>query len=39
MNKAELIDVMADYAGISKKDTEKALDSFIDTVSAEFAKR
>ena len=29
MNKMELIDVMADKAGITKKDAEKALNAFI----------
>jgi DNA-binding protein HU-beta len=33
MNKAELISVMADKADMSKKDTEKVLVAFIDTVT------
>ncbi len=35
MNKSELIAAMADKAGLSKKDTEKALAAFIDSVSEE----
>ena len=35
MNKTELVAAMADKAGISKKDAEKALAAFVDTVSAE----
>lgn len=31
MNKAELIDAMAEGAGITKADAKKALDAFIDT--------
>lgn len=38
MNKTELIALMADKAGISKKDTEKALAAFIDTVAEELKK-
>ena len=33
MNKAELVDAMADGAGISKADAKRALDAFIDTTS------
>lgn len=33
MKKAELITAMAEKAGLSKKDTEKALVAFIDTVT------
>lgn len=33
MNKAELIDSMAEGAGISKADAKKALDAFIDTTT------
>ena len=32
MNKAELVVAMADKAGISKKDAEKSLTAFVDTV-------
>jgi histone family protein DNA-binding protein len=35
MNKSELIAAMADKAGLSKKDAEKALAAFVDSVSAE----
>ncbi|MBE5759077.1 MAG: HU family DNA-binding protein [Clostridiales bacterium] len=35
MKKAELITAMAEKAGLSKKDAEKALVAFIDTVTAE----
>ena len=38
MNKAELIDAMADDAGISKADAKKALDSFTGNVSKSLAK-
>lgn len=33
MNKAELIDAMAEGAGISKADAKKALDAFISTTT------
>lgn len=33
MNKAELIQAMSDKTGITKADTEKALNAFIDSVS------
>ena len=33
MNKAELVDAMADGASISKADAKRALDAFIDTTS------
>ncbi|MDP4933175.1 MAG: HU family DNA-binding protein [Salibacteraceae bacterium] len=33
MNKAELIEAMAEGAGISKADAKKALDAFIDTTT------
>ncbi|NQX92860.1 MAG: HU family DNA-binding protein [Flavobacteriales bacterium] len=33
MNKAELVDAMAENAGISKADAKRALDAFIDTTS------
>ena len=35
MNKTELIAAIADKAGIAKKDADKALAAFIDTVAAE----
>ncbi len=39
MNKSELIDAMAKEAGLSKKDTEKALKAFTDTVTATLKKK
>lgn len=33
MNKAELIDAMAENAGLSKADAKKALDAFTNTIS------
>lgn len=38
MNKTELIDAMAAQAGLSKVDAKKALDAFMDSVSAALAK-
>ncbi|MCH5254421.1 MAG: HU family DNA-binding protein [Lachnospiraceae bacterium] len=38
MNKAELVAAMADQAGLSKKDTEKALKAFTDVVAGELKK-
>jgi DNA-binding protein HU-beta len=38
MNKAELIDAMANGAGISKADAKKALDAFIDTTTGALKK-
>lgn len=38
MNKTELIAAMADAAGLSKKDTEKALKAFTDVVADELKK-
>ncbi len=38
MNKTELIAAMADQAGLSKKDTEKALKAFTDVVAEELRK-
>ena len=35
MNKTELVAAIADKAGIAKKDAEKALSAFIDTVATE----
>ena len=38
MNKVELVEVMADKAGISKKDAEGALKAFISAVEGELKK-
>ncbi len=38
MNKTELVAAMAEQAGISKKDAEKALKAFTDVVVAELKK-
>ena len=38
MNKTELVAAMADQAGLSKKDAEKALKAFTDVVAEELAK-
>jgi DNA-binding protein HU-beta len=38
MNKAELIESMAEGAGISKADSKKALDAFIDATSGALKK-
>lgn len=38
MNKADLIDAMAEDAGISKAAAKKALDSFTDNVTGSLAK-
>ncbi|MDO5574990.1 MAG: HU family DNA-binding protein [bacterium] len=38
MNKTELVAAMADQAGLSKKDAEKALKAFTDVVSKELKK-
>ncbi|MCI6552713.1 MAG: HU family DNA-binding protein [Lachnospiraceae bacterium] len=38
MNKNELIAAMAEQAGLSKKDTEKALKAFTDVVAEELKK-
>ena len=38
MNKTELVAAIAEKAGISKKDSEKALAAFTDTVAAELKK-
>lgn len=35
MNKTELVAAIADKAGIAKKDAEKALAAFVDTVAGE----
>ena len=39
MNKSELIDAMAKESGLSKKDSEKALKAFMDTVAATLKKK
>ena len=38
MNKTELVAAMADQAGLSKKDSEKALKAFTDVVADELKK-
>lgn len=38
MNKTELVAAMAEKAGVSKKDAEKALGAFIDVVGATLKK-
>ena len=38
MNKTELVAAMADQAGLSKKDAEKALKAFTDVVAEELKK-
>ena len=38
MNKTELVALIADKAGIAKKDAEKALAAFVDTVAEELKK-
>lgn len=38
MNKAEFVAAVAEKAGLSKKDAEKAVKAFTDTVSEELAK-
>ena len=38
MNKTELVAAMADQAGLSKKDAEKALKAFTDVVADELKK-
>lgn len=38
MNKAELVAAMADKAGLSKKDAEKALKAFTEVVAAQLKK-
>ncbi|TYP50870.1 HU family DNA-binding protein [Thermosediminibacter litoriperuensis] len=39
MNKAELISIMAEKSGLTKKDSEKALNAFIEAVSEALSKR
>lgn len=38
MNKAELVQVMAERAGLSKSDAEKALNAFVEAVGGELGK-
>ncbi|MFR9165178.1 MAG: HU family DNA-binding protein [Dysgonomonas sp.] len=38
MNKTELISAIAEKSGLTKADSKKALDAFIDAVSAEMKK-
>ncbi len=38
MNKAQLIDAMAETAGLTKADAKKALDALIDSTSGELKK-
>ena len=38
MNKTEFVAAIADQAGLSKKDAEKAVKAFIDVVSSELKK-
>ncbi len=38
MNKAELINAVADKAGLSKKDTEQAVNAVIDVITAALKK-
>ncbi|MBP3197972.1 MAG: HU family DNA-binding protein [Butyrivibrio sp.] len=39
MNKSELIDAIAKETGLSKKDSGKAVDAFVDTVSKALKKK
>lgn len=39
MNKSELITAVAEAAGLTKKDSEKAVNAFLETVKAEVAKK
>ena len=38
MNKTELISVVSESAGLTKKDTERVLNAAFDTITAELAK-
>lgn len=38
MNKAELVQAMADEAGLSKSDAEKAINAFVEVVGGELGK-
>ncbi|MGB9813777.1 MAG: HU family DNA-binding protein [Thermovenabulum sp.] len=39
MNKADLVSAMAEKSGLTKKDAEKALNAFIDSVTEALAKK
>jgi len=39
MNKAELVNAIANETGLSKKDTEATINSFVNVVSNELAKK
>jgi DNA-binding protein HU-beta len=39
MNKAELVNAIAEKTGLSKKDTEATINSFFSVVSDELAKK
>lgn len=39
MNKTELINAIAEQTGLSKKDTESTINSFVNVVSDELAKK
>ena len=39
MNKTELVAAIADQAGLTKKDAEKALNAFTDVVKKELKKK
>lgn len=39
VNKADLISIMAEKSGLTKKDSEKALNSFVEAVEGALAKR
>lgn len=39
MNKADLISIMAEKSGLTKKDSEKAVNSFVEAVTEALAKR
>ena len=39
MNKTELVAAIADQAGLSKKDSEKAVKAFVDVVSKQLKKK
>jgi DNA-binding protein HU-beta len=39
MNKAELVNAIAEKTGLSKKDTEATINSFVSVVSDELAKK
>ncbi|WP_085535768.1 HU family DNA-binding protein [Massilibacteroides vaginae] len=39
MNKAELIDALADKTGLNKQDAKRALDAYIEIVTEQMAKK